>query len=374
MFDYIAVNLLTTKQLEDKLKWNDPKGDYPLWFAFQSPYGDSRSQKLKELHKQSLRLYAEELLKERIMEESIGNEIEYNLEKILENSFLKLDKDLVVEALPNAASGKALDKETMDVAMSGSCACVALLKGTDLYVANSGDARAILGQENDDGTFTPFQMSYEHNAENENEVKRLFKQHPNESTTMIRDGRLLEMLLPFRAFGDVRFKWSAKELKEFTVPVYGHGVVPSHYISPPYVTAQPEIIHRRLNYKDKFLVLATDGLWDLLSPQKVVQLIGNHLNGQQSYDPYLLPDDKSMKLREVFEDLTKRRVSISLQPVDHNSATHLIRYALGNDHIQLSNYLRADAPRSIRDDITITVVYFDTDSIITDSIDTHKQI
>ena len=136
---------------------------------------------------------------------------------------------------------------------------------------------------------------------------------------MIRDGRLLEMLLPFRAFGDVRFKWSAKELKEFAVPLYGHGVVPSHYLTPPYVTAMPETIHRRLNYKDKFLILATDGLWDLLTPNKVVQLIGNHLNGQQSYDPYLLPEDRSIKLREVFEDLTKRRVSISLQPIDHNS-------------------------------------------------------
>lgn len=89
------------------------------------------------------------------------------------------------------------------------------------------------------------------------------------------------------------------------------------------------------------------------------------MNGQQSFDPYMLPDDGStVKLRDVFEDLTKRRVSIKNQPLDHNSATHLIRYALGNDHITLSNYLRADTPRNFRDDITITVVYFNTDYII----------
>lgn len=104
----------------------------------------------------------------------------------------------------------------------------------------------------------------------------------------------------------------------------------------------------------------------MLTPDRVIQLIGNHMHGQQSYDPYQLPD-RAIKLREVFEDLTKRRVSISHQPVDHNSATHLIRYALGNEHIQLSNYLRADAPRNIRDDITITIVYFDTDFIIDSS-------
>lgn len=372
LFDYIALNLLTTKQLEDKLKWNTNEtsktsggSSYPLWFAFQSPYSDLRSAKLKELHKQSLTLYAEELLKERIMEESIGNEIEFNIEKILTNAFLKLDHDLTVEALPNAANGTQLDKETMDIAMSGSCACVAFLNGKNLYVANSGDARALIGQENDDGTFTAVPMSHDHNAENQNEVKRLFSEHPpQEQATMIRDGRLLEMLLPFRAFGDVRFKWPIKHLKEYAIPIYGHGIIPTHSHTPPYVTAKPEIIHKRLNYRDKFLILATDGLWDLLSPDRVIQLIGNHMHGQQSFDPYMLPSDRSIKLREVFEDLTKRRVSITHQPVDHNSATHLIRYALGNDHIQLSNYLRADTPRSVRDDITITVVYFDTDYII----------
>lgn len=82
------------------------------------------------------------------------------------------------------------------------------------------------------------------------------------------------MLLPFRAFGDMRFKLTAKQLKEQIVPVYGHGAMPSHYYSPPYVTALPEVIHRHLNYKDKFLILATDGLWDNLTPEKVVQLIG----------------------------------------------------------------------------------------------------
>jgi pyruvate dehydrogenase phosphatase len=135
LYDYIAINFLTSKQLEDRLKWNtnsDPnKQSYPLWHAFSSPYPDLRSEKLREIHKQSLNLYTDELLKERIMEESIGNDIEINIEKILKASFLKLDQDVKVEAMPNPASGKLLDKETMDVAMSGSCACVALLNGSN---------------------------------------------------------------------------------------------------------------------------------------------------------------------------------------------------------------------------------------------------
>lgn len=367
LFDYIGVNLLQTQQLEDKVnsqETDDPlKVAYQLWSTYQSPYPDMRSHKLREIHKRSLNEYAYELLKDRHMEESMGNEVKLDVHKSLEDAFVKLDADILAEAVPKDPLQP--DRELMDVAMSGSCACVAVLSGRNLYVANAGDARAIIGQEEDDGSYSPYFMSSEHNAENAAEMQRLYSEHPKlEHPNLVRDGRLLEMLLPFRAFGDVRFKWTPKELKTYTVPVYGHGHVPSNYYSPPYVTAKPEIKHRQLNYKDKFLVLATDGLFDLLSPERVVQLISNHMRGQQSFDLYSLPEDRTIKLQQVFEDLTKRRVSIFHQPVDHNSATHLIRHALGNDHFQLSNYLLADSPRSIRDDITINVVYFDTDHII----------
>lgn len=103
---------------------------------------------------------------------------------------MRLDSDLLAEALPepsvNGGRANTFDKETLDVIMSGSCACVAMLSGRDLYLANTGDARAIIGQENDDGTFTPYRMSNEHNAENIDEVKRLLKEHPNEQSTLIR--------------------------------------------------------------------------------------------------------------------------------------------------------------------------------------------
>ena len=85
LFDYIALNFLTSKQLEEKLKvpaLPDNK-EYPLWYAYQSPYTDLRTSKLKDLHRVSLHRYAEELLRDRIMEESIGNDdVGPNYEKV----------------------------------------------------------------------------------------------------------------------------------------------------------------------------------------------------------------------------------------------------------------------------------------------------
>jgi len=112
-------------------------------------------------------------------------------------------------------------------------------------------------------------------------------------------------------------------------------------------------------------------MWDLLSPEKVVQLIFNHQKGIQSFDRFVLhkTGTTSLKLKEINQLLLARQQAIKNQPIDQNSATHLIRQALAYtskgqfDSKLLSDVLTFPNPRSIRDDITITVVYFDQDYI-----------
>lgn len=60
------------------------------------------------------------------------------------------------------------------------------------------------------------------------------------------------------------------------------------------------------------------------------------------------------------------RAGLSKKPLDKNAATHLIRNALGGtdygiDHSKISHLLSLpqDIVRLFRDDITVTVVYFD---------------
>lgn len=47
-------------------------------------------------------------------------------------------------------------------------------------------------------------------------------------------------------------------------------------IATPYLLSEPAIHVRMLRPGDQFVVLATDGLWDLLSNQEVVDIVAHH--------------------------------------------------------------------------------------------------
>jgi len=60
-------------------------------------------------------------------------------------------------------------------------------------------------------------------------------------------------------------------LTEYIVPKFGENAIPPFYYTPPYLTAKPQIAHHHLQPRDKFLILATDGLWDFMSPLQVIK-------------------------------------------------------------------------------------------------------
>lgn len=49
--------------------------------------------------------------------------------------------------------------------------------------------------------------------------------------------------------------------------------IPPNYLSPPYVTAEPEVVCYRRDQNDEFLVLACDGLWDDMGSHTAVDCV-----------------------------------------------------------------------------------------------------
>lgn len=94
--------------------------------------------------------------------------------------------------------------------------------------------------------------------------------------------------MPLRSFGDMQFKLS-RELQQNILASLEPGMdldslslyqyTPPNYLTPPYLEVTPEITYHKLRPQDRFLILATDGLWDELHNEEAVRLVGEHLSG-----------------------------------------------------------------------------------------------
>ncbi|KAG8330325.1 Protein phosphatase 1G [Homalodisca vitripennis] len=135
---------------------------------------------------------------------------------------------------------------------SGCTAVVALLVGSDLWVANAGDSRCVVSRDG-----KALEMSVDHKPEDEPERVRI--EAAGGKVTC--DGRVNGGLNLSRAIGD----HSYKQVK----------LLPP---SQQMITALPDIQRLTLDpSRDEFMVLACDGIWNSLSSQEVVDFVRTKL-------------------------------------------------------------------------------------------------
>nr|XP_008507299.1 PREDICTED: [Pyruvate dehydrogenase [acetyl-transferring]]-phosphatase 2, mitochondrial [Equus przewalskii]XP_008507308.1 PREDICTED: [Pyruvate dehydrogenase [acetyl-transferring]]-phosphatase 2, mitochondrial [Equus przewalskii]XP_008507317.1 PREDICTED: [Pyruvate dehydrogenase [acetyl-transferring]]-phosphatase 2, mitochondrial [Equus przewalskii] len=367
LFYYVAVSLMsqqTLEQMEGAMESMKPLLPILQWLKHP---GDSIYKDVTSMHLDHLRVYWQELL-------DVHMEMGLNIEEALMYSFQRLDSDISLE-IQAPLEDEMTRNLSLQVAFSGATACMAHVDGVHLHVANAGDCRAILGVQEDNGMWSCLPLTRDHNAWNQAELSRLKKEHPaSEDKTVIMDDRLLGILMPCRAFGDVQLKWS-KELQRSvlergfdTEALNIYQFTSPHYYTPPYLTAKPEVTYHRLRPQDKFLVLASDGLWDMLGNDDVVRLVVEHLAEAGRHKPDLAQRPANLGL---MQSLLLQRKAQGLQAADQNAATHLIRHAIGSneygemepERLTAMLTLPEDLARMYRDDITVTVVYFNSDSI-----------
>jgi pyruvate dehydrogenase phosphatase len=180
-------------------------------------------------------------------------------------------------------------------AYAGSCAILGIYNNLErsLRVALTGDSRAVLGRRvrlstkhvseegQTDGKYAyeVRQLSLDQNATNPKEAERLTALHPDEPD-LLKNNRVLGWG-PARAFGDGIMKWSVALQKRLSKEFLGDW--PRDVLkSPPYFTAEPEVTTFEGVRRGDFLVLASDGLWDSLTNEEVVGLVGKWLEERGS--------------------------------------------------------------------------------------------
>ncbi|XP_037538772.1 pyruvate dehydrogenase [acetyl-transferring]-phosphatase 2, mitochondrial [Nematolebias whitei] len=367
---YIAVAMMPKQSLEELEKCMEHSRPVPPILQWYKHHADFNYRDSASLYINHLRVFWQDLL------DNEEHDAGMSPQDALHCAFKRLDTDISLEAqVP--LSNDLLKSTAIQVAFAGCTACVAHVGINGIHVANAGDCRAVLGVQNEDGSWSALPLSGDHNSQNHAEVERIKAQHPpSERDTVVTDDRLLGVLMPLRGFGDVRFKWS-RELQQSILASMESGVdldslnlyqyIPPYYLTPPYLDVTPDITYHKLRPQDRFLILGTDGLWDELGSEEAVRLVGEHLSGIHLQAP-VSPSERQLKLGQMHELLLKRQARAS-PALDTSAATHLIRHALGTgEYGELSQErlasmlaLPEDLARMYRDDITVTVVSLNYD-------------
>ncbi|KAL3851062.1 hypothetical protein ACJIZ3_012944 [Penstemon smallii] len=182
-------------------------------------------------------------------------EVEENDEKLpevhipLKNSMLK--------------AFKLMDKElklhpTIDCYCSGTTTVALIKQGRDLIIGNVGDSRAVLATREKDNALVAVQLTVDLKPNLPREAARIHKckgrvfalQDEPEVARVWLPNSDSPGLAMARAFGDFC-------LKDF-------GLI-----------SIPDVYHHHITDRDEFVILATDGVWDVLSNKEAVEIVAS---------------------------------------------------------------------------------------------------
>ncbi|KAB2027132.1 hypothetical protein E1A91_D05G013700v1 [Gossypium mustelinum] len=198
-----------------------------------------------------------------------------DIEKAVTRSFMETD----------AAFAKSCSLES--ALASGTTALTAMIFGRSLLVANAGDSRAVLSR-----CGTAIEMSKDHRPCCMKERRRI-----ESLGGFIDDGYLNGQLGVTRALGN----WHLEGMKEM-----GERIGP--------LSAEPELKMITLTKEDEFLIIGSDGIWDVFTNQNAVDFTRRRL--QEHNDVKLCCKEmvgEAIK-RGATDNLTVVLVSFHLEP------------------------------------------------------------
>jgi len=151
----------------------------------------------------------------------------------IKQGFLEVDQDM-------------LNDESMKDELAGTTALIALIKNGKIYCGNVGDSRAVASVGG-----IVHQLSFDHKPSNEAETKRIIA-----AGGWVEFNRVNGNLALSRALGDFVFKKNEKKRPEEQI-----------------VTAYPDVTVEDITPNHEFMVLACDGIWDVMTNQEVVDFV-----------------------------------------------------------------------------------------------------
>ncbi|KAL6138653.1 hypothetical protein ACLB2K_063933 [Fragaria x ananassa] len=231
------------------------------------------------------------------------------------------------------------------IASAGTCCLVGVVCNGLLYTANVGDSRLVLGKlERATREVIAVQLSTEHNASIESVRQELKTTHPHDPQIVVlrhKVWRVKGLIQVSRSIGDAYLK-KPEFHREPLLPKFR---LPDPEFLKPILSPDPSISVLKLRPEDQFLIFASDGLWEHLSNQEAVDIVGN--NPRRGIARKLIEAalQEAAKKREVrFADLKK--IERGVRRHFHDDISVVVVFL---DHSQLKN---GTSPR--RSNISVT--------------------
>eukprot|EP00457_Paulinella_chromatophora_P004037 gb/GEZN01004047.1/.p1 GENE.gb/GEZN01004047.1/~~gb/GEZN01004047.1/.p1 ORF type:complete len:593 (-),score=72.27 gb/GEZN01004047.1/:259-2004(-) len=140
---------------------------------------------------------------------------------------------------------------------SGSTGVVVFIEGDQLWTINVGDSRAVLGKDIGGGRFEAINLSHDHTGIREDETKRI----------VASGGRVCPA--PDWDDGPLRVWLAQQDLPGLAMTrSFGDTVA-----SSVGVVSEPEVVGHKLTDKDRFMILASDGIWEFISSQEAIDMV-----------------------------------------------------------------------------------------------------
>ncbi|XP_028797544.1 probable protein phosphatase 2C 60 [Neltuma alba] len=191
------------------------------------------------------------------------------------------------------------------IAAVGSCCLAGVICNGNIYVANLGDSRAVLGRAvKATGEVLAMQLSTEHNAALEPVRQELRSSHPDDPQIVVLKHnvwRVKGLIQISRSIGDVYLK-KAEFNRE---PLYAKFRLREPF-KRPILSSEPSISVHQLQPHDQFVIFASDGLWEHLSNQEAVDIVQNNPRSASARRLVKAALQEAAKKREMrYSDLKK---------------------------------------------------------------------
>ena len=230
--------------------------------------------------------------------EFIKEVLPYYMSENLKNKNILTEKEITHQIITETfliVNNMLVSNENINSLFSGSTCVSVIFTPERLIVPNIGDSRAVLARfDKNSGKYKAIELSRDHKPTEKDEAKRIYEN----------DGRIQPFTEDGEFVGPQRVWIKDEEVPGLAMTrSFGDRVA-----ATVGVMSEPEIKEFDFDENDKYMIIASDGIWEFISSQECVDIIqkyyeNNDLKGCCEY-LYQESSKRWLKEEEVIDDTT----------------------------------------------------------------------